>query len=314
VAEHVNVDNFRAAETARLFDDSLKLMGGTNQWFHFRRPAGAENQPVIRMNRDTLYSAAIVDISKGASVTLPDAGDRYMTVMVVNSEHYINRVFSGPGTYDLTVDEHETPFVNLSARTFVNPVSSDDAGEVNRLQDGLVISANSSQPFTHPDFDEQSLNSTRDALLALSEGLPNSDRTFGSRTQVDPTRHLIGTAFGWGGLPESEAYYYIESQPMPAGRYTFTLDRVPVDGFWSVTIYNRDGYLEPNTYDSYNLNGVTSQPEPDGTVVLNLSPEGAGLKNHLFVMDGWNYALRLYKPQQSVLDKTWIPPIPVAVV
>ena len=69
MAEHVNVDNFRAAETARLFDESLRLMGGVNRWFHYRNPTGVENQPVIRMNRDTLYSAAIVDISQGASVT-----------------------------------------------------------------------------------------------------------------------------------------------------------------------------------------------------------------------------------------------------
>jgi len=313
MAERVYVDNFRAAETARLFDDSLKLMGGINQWLHFRNPTGADNQPVIRMNRDTLYSAAIVDISEGASVTLPDAGDRYMTMMVVTSEHYINRVFSGAGTYELTVDEHETPFVNLSVRTFVDPSKPDDVAEVNRLQDQLAISVNSSRPFTHPDYDEQSLNATRDALLTLSEGLPNSDRTFGSRSQVDPTRHLIGTAFGWGGLPETEAYYYIESQPMGVGRYTFTFDYVPVDGFWSVTIYNRDGYLEPNPYDSYNLNGVTAEAEPDGTVVLNLSPEGDGLKNHLYIMDGWNYALRLYKPRQAVIDKTWTPPVPTPV-
>ena len=310
MAERVYVDNFRAAETARLFDDSLKLMGGINQWLHFRNPTGADNQPVIRMNRDTLYSAAIVDISEGASVTLPDAGDRYMTMMVVNSEHYINRVFSGAGSYELTVDEHETPFVNLSVRTFVDPAKPDDVAEVNRLQDQLAISANSSRTFTHPDYDEQSLNATRDALLTLSEGLPNSDRTFGSRSQVDPTRHLIGTAFGWGGLPESEAYYYIESQPEPVGRYTFTFEDVPVDGFWSVTIYNRDGYLEPNPYGSHNLNGVTSEPEDDGTVILNLSPEADGLKNHLYVMDGWNYALRLYRPHPGVIDKTWLPPTP----
>jgi hypothetical protein len=313
VAELVNVDNFRAAETARLFDEGLRVTGGVNQWFHYRVPAGVETQPVIRMNRDTLYSYAIVDISEGASVTLPDAGDRYMTMMVVNAEHYINRVFSGPGTYELAVDEYETPFVNLSVRTLVDPADPEDVAEVNRLQDLLVVNANSSQPFTHPDYDEPSLSETRDALLALSEGLPDSERTFGSRSEVDPTRHLIGTAFGWGGLPETEAYYYIESQPMPVGRYTFTFGDVPVDGFWSVTIYNRDGYLEPNSYDSYNLNGVTSDAEPDGTVVLNLSPEPDGLANHLYVMDGWNYALRLYKPRRAVVDKSWTPPVPISV-
>jgi hypothetical protein len=41
-----------------------------------------DKQAVIRMNRDTLYSAAIVDISKGATLTIPDAGNRYLSVMV----------------------------------------------------------------------------------------------------------------------------------------------------------------------------------------------------------------------------------------
>jgi hypothetical protein len=54
-------------------------------------------------------------------------------------------------------------------------------------------------------------------------------------------------------------------------------------------------------------------PGSDGTVVLNLSSERDGLVNHLYVMDGWNYALRLYKPRQAVIDKTWTPPVPTPV-
>jgi len=80
-----------------------------------------------------------------------------------------------------------------------------------------------------------------------------------------------------------------------------------------VTIYNRDGYLQPNPYDSYGLNGVTSVADSNGIVTLNLAPEKDGLDNYLHVMDGWNYALRLYKPRQAVLDKTWTPPIPMPV-
>lgn len=310
MAVHVNVDNFRAAETARMFDGILKLSGGINQWFHYREPTGVDNQPVIRMNRDTLYSSAQVDISQGATVTLPDAGGRYMTLMAVNGEHYINRMFSEPGTYELTMEEHGTPFINLSAGTFVDPASPTDVAEVNRLQDQLVISANSSQPYSHPEFDEASLSATRDGLLMLSEGIPDTDNMFGKKSDVDATRHLIGTVAGWGGLPEEEAYYYIETQPRPGGKYIFTFEDVPVDGFWSITIYNRDGYLEPNPYDSYSMNGVTAEPEPDGSIVLNLAPDGDGLKNHLYVMDGWNYALRLYRPRTEVVDKTWTPPAP----
>jgi hypothetical protein len=64
----VNVDNFRAAETALVLDNQLVLTGGINRWFHYREPTPVDKQPVIRMNRDTLYSGSIVDISEGGTV------------------------------------------------------------------------------------------------------------------------------------------------------------------------------------------------------------------------------------------------------
>lgn len=76
----VNVDNFARAETHRMF---AGMTGGApvNTLIHRREPTPIDAQDVIRMNRDTLYSAAIVDISDGATVTIPDAGGRYLSVM-----------------------------------------------------------------------------------------------------------------------------------------------------------------------------------------------------------------------------------------
>lgn len=306
----VNVDNFVRAETARYFDGILELGVGVNQWVHFREPSLVENQTVIRMNRDTLYSSAIVDISEGATVTLPDAASRYMTMMVVNEDHFINRVYDEPGSYELTMGEHGTPFVLLALRTFIDPSEASDIARVNALQDAVNLEATSARPYVHPDYEGESLDSTREALLKVAEGLPDSEAMFGKKVDVDPVRHLLGAAVGWGGLPETEAYYYIETEPRSMSRYTMTFKNVPVDGFWSVTIYNRDGYLEENPYNAYSLNNLTAVAADDGTVTLNLTGDGEGLTNHLYVMDGWNYTLRLYKPHEAVLNKTWTPPEP----
>jgi hypothetical protein len=308
--ETVTVDNFVEAETARMFDGMLFNSGGVNRWDHGREPVALDEQNVIRMNRDTLYSGAIVDISEGATITLPDAGDRYRSLMVLNEGHYINAVFHDEGSYELTVDEFDTDHVALVVRTFVDPGDPVDLEEVHALQDAIVLEAGSARPFEHPVFDEASRKETYEAILKLNEGVPDAARTFGRKAEVDPVRHLCGTAAGWGGLPESEAFYYVETEPRPVGRFAFTLKDVPVDGFWSVSIYNRDGFFEENRHDSYSLNNITAVPEKDGTVTLNLEPDDEGITNHLYIMDGWNYALRLYRPRPEVLDGTWMPPTP----
>jgi hypothetical protein len=231
--------------------------------------------------------------------------------MAVNGSHYIHRVYREPGTYGLTVEEHGTRYVLLAARTFVDPDDPDDIARVNALQDGLGLEAGSVAPFEHDPYDEASLAATREALAALGRGLPDAARMFGSPSEVDPTRHLIGTATAWGGLPQAEAFYLIESEPRAAGHFTVTLRDVPVDAFWSFTVYNRDGYFEALPSGSHSVNSVTAQAGPDGSVVLNLAPDGTGLANHLYVMDGWNYAIRLYRPRPQVLDGSWAPPVPV---
>ena len=97
MATLVTTDNFVRAETDRYIASLVRDAGGVNRWRHHREPASVDHQTVIRMNRDTLYSFAVIDISEGAVLTLPDAGDRYLSVMIVNQDHYINAVFHEPG-------------------------------------------------------------------------------------------------------------------------------------------------------------------------------------------------------------------------
>ena len=310
MSEIVNVDNFARAETARMFDGILAQSGGINQWLHLRGPVPLDQQTVIRMNRDTLYSSAVVDIGEGAVLEIPDVGDRYLSVMVVDEDHYDNAVLREPGQHELSVDAHGTRFVNLSARIFVDPDDPEDVAAVNALQDGLVIEATAGGPYTHPDYDPASLDHTRGLLLQLMEGVPDSRGLFGRADEVDPIRHLLGTAAGWGGLPEWEAFYTIESEPHPADHHRIVFRDVPVDAFWSISVYNRDGYFEANPAERYSFNGVTATADDDGAVTIDLDTDDHGYTNHLPVMDGWNYAIRLYRPRSDVLDGSWVPPVP----
>jgi hypothetical protein len=37
---------------------------------------------------------------------------------------------------------------------------------------------------------------------------------------------------------------------------------VPVDGFWSITIYNGEGHMVANDAEAYSVNNVTAKPNP----------------------------------------------------
>jgi hypothetical protein len=300
----VNVDNFARAESDRMFASFVREAGGINRFQHHRAPTPVEHQPVIRMNRDTLYSAAIVDISEGARLTIPDGGERYVSVMVVNQDHYINRVFHEPGEHPLTLDEFDTPWVAVAARILVDPADEDDVAVVNRLQDHIAIQAESAKPFESPDYDTTALDSTRKALLELARGLSSFDHAFGTNSYVDPVRHLLGTAAGWGGLPDEEARYIGVEPRLPVGQYKLTVRDVPVDGFWSISVYNAGGYFEPNERNAYSVNKLTAQRAADGSVTVHFGGN-YDCPNLLPISDGWNYTVRLYRPRPEILDGSW---------
>jgi len=300
----VNADNFARAESDRMFAAFLNDSGGINRWTHIRVPTPIEHQPVIRQNRDTLYSVAIVDISDGATLTLPDTGRRYVSAMPVNQDHYVNQVLHDPGEHELTMDDFDTQFLLVGVRILVDPADADDVAEVNALQDQLQVRAGSAEPFVLPDYDDASFTATREALLQLGRGISGFDRAFGRKEAVDPVRHLIATATGWGGLPEHEAYYVNVDPGLPVGEYKLTVHDVPVDAFWSISLYNAAGYFEANDRDSYSVNNITATPD-DGSITVHFGGCGDDRPNCLPIMDGWNYTVRLYRPRPEILDGSW---------
>jgi len=302
----VNVDNFARAETDRMFAAIQRDAGGVNQFLHNRAPAPIDQQTVIRLNRDTLYSFAVVDISAGATLTIPDARGRYLSVMIVNQDHYINAVLHDAGEYELTAADHGSEYVVVAARTLVDPRDPDDLTQVAAVQDGLALRAASGRSFVGADYDAASLDRTRSALLALAAEMTAFEVTFGRRDVVDPVHHLIGTAAGWGGLPDSEAVYLGVNPGLPVGEYELHVPAdVPVDGFWSVSVYNADGYFEPNAAGAYSVNSITAARNDDGTVTVRFGGDGDPARNSIPIVDGWNYLVRLYRPHPQVLDKTW---------
>jgi hypothetical protein len=301
----VTVENFVQAETARMLTDLMAGAGGINRWGHNRGATPLDQQTVIRMNRDTLYSFAVVDLADGATVTMPDTGDRYSSLMVVNQDHYINRIFHEPGDHQLTIDEFDTRYVMLGERILADPDDPDDVAAANALQDQLAVRAGSAEPLTMPDYDPESLTAVRDALLVLAGTISHYEGAFGRREDVDPITHLLGTAAGWGGLPASEATYVNVSPGAPVGEYQIVVRDVPVDAFWSISVYNAQGFFEPSDRGGCSLNSITAQRESDGSVIVHLGTCEDGRPNCLHLMDGWNYIVRLYRPRDEIRNGSW---------
>ncbi|WP_353826585.1 DUF1214 domain-containing protein [Agromyces sp. SYSU T0242] len=304
MAEQVDVDNFVRAETNRMFAALAAQAGGTGRWVHNRVPTPIDNQPVIRQNRDTLYSMAVVDVSDGVTLTLPDAGDRYLSVMVVSQDHYIPLIFHGPGEHRVRADEVDTQWAVLVPRVLVDPADDEDIAAVNALQDAFVLDAPTGDAFPMPEYDDASFTATRNALLELARGVSGFANAFGRRGEVDPVHHLLGTAAGWGGLPSSEAAYVNVEPRLPVGAYALTVRDVPVDAFWSVTVYDPAGYMEA-TDGLVSVNSVTATPNDDGSVTVHFGGPDDGRPNRLGLMDGWNYIVRMYRPRHEVLDGSW---------
>ena len=307
---HVNVDNFVRVETARMLSDIQQSAGGVNAFRHNRQPAAIDEQTVIRLNRDTLYSFAVVDVSQGADLTLPQTDGRYLSAMVVNEDHYVVDVFHDAGVHHLTADHVGSGHALVAVRTLVDPNDPADLAEVAAIQDGVVLSAGSAEPFQAPDYDTTTLDQTRNALLDLARNLVGFDHTFGSREEVDPVRHLIGTAAGWGGLPTSEAAYVGVDPKVAPGSYELTLRDVPVDAFWSVSVYNAAGFFEPNASGRYTLNSVTADRNDDGSVTVRFVPDDSVTGSNTIPVpgEGWNYLVRLYRPRAEFFDGSWVLP------
>lgn len=311
-AEPVTVDNFIRAESDLYFSNMVKD-GALGAFVHRREPAEVDNQTVIRLNRDTLYSSVVIDLDAGpATVTLPDAGSRFMSLMVINEDHYISTV-SYKGATTLTKEVVGTRYAVVGIRTFVDPANVDDVKQVHALQDGLKID----QPggpgkFEVPDWDQASQKKVRDALLVLATTMPDFNKAFGSKAEVDPVRHLVGSAAGWGGNPDKDASYLNVTPANNDGKqiYKLNVKDVPVDGFWSISLYNAQGYFEKNPYDAYSLNNVTAKKSDDGSIEVQFGGCDGKIANCLPIVKGWNYTVRLYRPQAEILDGSWKFPEP----
>ena len=307
----VTDENYGQAESEIIFAGYVQQIAGatgtngTGEWLHLREGADPKDRTVMRINFDTLYSAVIVDLTEDAVLTMPETNGRYQSAWFITDDHYNPMAFVEPGTYTLTQENVGSRYVMIAIRTQVNVADPADLAIVHEIQDQLRLDQKDKGdfvPFGNWDMEEVLAMRAKYQEIAKTEGI-TSEQMFGKKGEVPLKEHNAGTAMGWGGLTAERAVYpsiYAESvEPQ-----TLTLRNVPAGAFWSITIYDAEGYPQG---DVYNINSAFAVSEDDGSVIIHFGGD-KGVVNYMDTFENWNLSLRIYEPTEAYFNGEWVMP------
>jgi len=298
----VTVKDIARAETDIAIQRMYDLAGGFGKIYHLRTPTPIDQQPVIRMNRDALYTSVIFDLSKPATITMPETNGRYQSLQVINQDHFSYAVTT-PGKYELTQEVFGTQYVYIIIRTFIDANDPEDVKKANELQDKIKVEGGVNKPPVLPNWDHDQIEVARAALNSLASLGITNEGAFGTPEQVDPVNFLVFAAIGWGGLPNQNTIAFSGAVEKNDGTpYSVTAKNVPVDAFWSITVYDETGFMPENEMKTYSFNNVTAKPNEDGSITINFGGCKDGRVNCIPVSEGWNYTLRMYEPREAVIN------------
>lgn len=296
--------NYATAETHRYFQDFID-QGAVNSFTHEADIAVAlDKQTIIRSNIDLFYSHAIVDISEGATLTLPESDGRLRLAQVIDSNHYTSDVFYDAGTYDLRSNSG-ADFVCVFMRTSADPVDAEDQAKARAIMEAASIKSEGGRAFKSKWDPNEVVGMRREVLASAS--YTDSLGAFGDVDDIsDFEKFTFAAAYGWGGLPEIHAAYSVIDPNLGNKCATMTIEAPPVDRYWSLTVYDAEGWL---THPHPLRNGLNTTPNEDGTLTFHFGC-GDDAPNNIDITENWTYALRMYGPQEPILDGTYNPVTP----
>jgi hypothetical protein len=279
-----------------------------NQWAHQDDISRVKTQQVIRENQDVIYSSAVVDISKGATLSVPE-GDTFHIIEIIDLQNYIVDVLYPGKSRTVTPDDVTYGnYVYLNMRIRNLPEEKGGLEATLKLQRQAKIDAKSAVPYTSPDIviDQKTLEKVRLGLIkAIEQGEPwDASRAIGSPYNTDPKSQLFGTAYGWGGLPIEDAAYLpiernetkIENGKAQPSSVTFTPPAIDYErgGFWSITTYNTEGWL---AMDKAAISNSEAKPNADGSYTIRFNSPGE--PNNVDTPAPFSVLLRMYVPKSK---------------
>jgi hypothetical protein len=181
-----------------------------------------------------------------------------------------------------------------------------EIAQVHKLQDQIVITASSADPFPPFKWDIASLKTLTEQYEKEASALENYNGMQGPRGKLvkEKSRHLAAAA-AWGLFPEQDAIYLNYSGGHDDQQCYQATYQVPEnDAFWSITVYGSDGYMKS---DNVVVNSSNVKLNDDGTFTVRYGWEQAcvDVPGRLDVTEGWNFLMRVYRPGPTVVDGTY---------
>lgn len=303
----VTPETYPKDETSRQILKSQDLVG-VNEFLHKRQLTPTDNQPVVRMNRDTYYSMIVVDVSEGATITMPEIPEgKYMSIQPVTEDHRIQPMFYGSGTYNLKT--HIGTHLYLIVRLDANFTEE----EVKEIQDGMRVNAKSNKKFETLPVNKESFIKVENELKSKLPGIAKRDGIYTmkgmftapsdeSHKEFNDEKYQVAAAVGWGGAQMIDNIYEVSGNLSTDKCYQLNFEDPKNRAFWSVTVYDKNGFM---FNDLANFSSNTAQPNEDGTYTISFgcgddAPNNLPIKNSTEI---FNFTIRHYQPSKRVLEE-----------
>jgi hypothetical protein len=286
----VTMKNYVVAESDWYFDGVQKKVG-VNVWMH-DDPVSKDNQQVIRSNRDVVYSIAIVDVSKGATFTVPKSNE-FQAIHIIDEAHLFHQVVLSGESLHVTANDIEGEYVYLLARTRDNG----DFADTKARQKALHFEAKANRPYKAKGFNADEVIAFREELVRQvnsgEQPIAGHDAFGKTMADVDPHNYLYAAAYGWAGLPMTTAQY-VPLQITSDECQTWTVEKPGLDwknnGYMSATFYGADGWIK---VDDFYIPHTEMKDNGDTFSFTTNCKKGAG---NATVEKGGNLLIRMYLP------------------